>query len=160
DVESPDVEETARQIRARPIGLDLAAALDDWSAKRAKAPPPGPDWRHLLVVAKAADPDPVRVQVREGWLKGEGKSILKLVESGETDRLPVTTMHLLGRSLRLGGAVSHAASVMRAAQRHHPGDFWINHELALCLCRLQPPEFDEAIGYYRAAIALRPTSPG
>jgi serine/threonine protein kinase/Flp pilus assembly protein TadD len=160
DVESQDVDETARQIRARPIWLNLAAALDDWSAKRTKAPPPGPDWRHLLAVAKVADPDPVRVQVRDGWLRHEGKSIIKLVESGEADQLPAVTMHLLGRSLRTGGAAPHAASLLRLAQRQHPEDFWINHELGQCLFGLQPPEFDEAIGYFRAAIALRPTSAG
>jgi serine/threonine protein kinase/Flp pilus assembly protein TadD len=159
DIESPDVEETGRRIRARPIYISLAAAMDDWAAERLKEPSPGPDWRHLLAVAKAADPDPVRVKVRDSLLQHDGNPIMRLVESGEIERLPVTSVQFVGRALRLGGAINHATALMRDAQRRHPDNFWINHELAKCLYHATKPEFDEAIGYYRAAIALRPTSP-
>src|SRR5205807_1197693 len=44
-------------------------------------------------------------------------------------------------------------------QRRHPGDFWVNHDLASWLLRLPPPRFDEAVRFYSAALALRPDNP-
>src|SRR5205823_2191994 len=45
--------------------------------------------------------------------------------------------------------------LLRAGQRRHPGDFWINFTLANVLSRRSPAE---AVGFYRAALALRPST--
>jgi serine/threonine-protein kinase len=53
-----------------------------------------------------------------------------------------------------GGA--HAArSLLREAQRRHPGDFWINYQLGQFSQSRQP---QAAVGYFRAAVAVRPTN--
>jgi tetratricopeptide (TPR) repeat protein len=59
------------------------------------------------------------------------------------------------------GEVEQAVALLRGAQQRHPGDFWINHNLAACLAKVgQPSRLQEALRYYAAALALRPQSPG
>ena len=48
--------------------------------------------------------------------------------------------------------------LLRAAQPSHRDDFWINHELARALAWSKPPQLDEAIRYYTAAVAISPKS--
>ena len=49
-----------------------------------------------------------------------------------------------------------AAEHPRRAQRAHPEDFWINHDLARSLMGAGQP--DEAVRFYSAAVAIRPRS--
>ena len=44
---------------------------------------------------------------------------------------------------------------MREAQQRHPEDFWINLHLGYILLAERP---EEAVGYFRAAVASRPES--
>src|SRR5208337_2182569 len=62
-------------------------------------------------------------------------------------------------ALREAGAMMEALDFLRKAQRLHPGDFWLNHDLAWYLCYLQPPRKDEGLGFVRIALALRSDSP-
>jgi Flp pilus assembly protein TadD len=66
---------------------------------------------------------------------------------------------LLGEALQVAGLPEQAVDFLRKAQQRHPDDFWINHHLAYVLfVRLGRPA--DALGYFRAALALRPGSPG
>jgi tetratricopeptide (TPR) repeat protein len=54
-----------------------------------------------------------------------------------------------------------AVDFIRRAQALYPADFWINHDLAVALHSDQPRRLqEEAVGFYRVAVALRPDSPG
>ena len=53
-------------------------------------------------------------------------------------------------------SATRPSALLRRAQAHHPGDVWINYNLARALEALHPPRTEEAIGYYTAARALRP----
>jgi tetratricopeptide (TPR) repeat protein len=68
----------------------------------------------------------------------------------------VQSLDLLGGALRDAGDLSAAESVLRQAQRRHPGDFWLNWNLAQCLEKLARRE--EAIRYYMIARSIRPES--
>jgi tetratricopeptide (TPR) repeat protein len=57
----------------------------------------------------------------------------------------------LGSALHRSGA--NAASLVKAAQERHPADFWLNFLLGNVLARTKP---EDAAGYYRAALAVRP----
>ena len=63
---------------------------------------------------------------------------------------------------RLAYALGHLGeremetSLLRRAQRAHPEDFWINHDLARSLMGAGRP--DEAARFYSAALAVRPRS--
>ena len=50
--------------------------------------------------------------------------------------------------------------MLRDAQFRHPEDFWLNHNLALTLIETESGDASEALGFFRAALALRPESPG
>jgi tetratricopeptide (TPR) repeat protein len=48
-------------------------------------------------------------------------------------------------------------AMLRRAQQQYPADFWVNHTLALNLYfNVKPCPLEEAIGYLRVAVALRP----
>jgi tetratricopeptide (TPR) repeat protein len=163
NVEALELPEAAARLRGRVIAAHLVAALIDWAeARRSRGKEGGQGWQRLLEVARAADPerDAWRAALCEALARGGRKEALeKLVARTPFEKLPATTLALLGRALRDSGAVESAVAVLREGQRRHPGDFWLNHDLAFALGRLKLPQLDEAIGYYRAALALRPRSP-
>ena len=64
------------------------------------------------------------------------------------------SLDLLGRALKDAGDPAGAEAVLRRAQQRHPGDVWINYDLASSLEKLARRE--EAIRYYTAARSLRP----
>src|SRR4029079_11169472 len=74
-------------------------------------------------------------------------------------------LHAIGRMLTSIDAAAarakkksdkgRAYSWLCAAQMRHPGDFWLNFELANLLHLMDPPE---AVGYFRAALAVRKQS--
>jgi predicted Zn-dependent protease len=53
-----------------------------------------------------------------------------------------------------------AVTLLREAVAEHPGDLWLNRDLAEAVTRLEPPRHEEALRYLTAAAALRPTSAG
>src|SRR5438270_763889 len=83
----------------------------------------------------------------------------RLADHAAAPAQPVSTLVQLGDALGEAGAPAGAVDVLRRAQRRHPGDFWVNHELASWLLRAPPPRWDEAVRFFSAALALRPESP-
>src|SRR5262249_8109590 len=151
--------EAVERIRARSIRLELARALDFWSSMRRRAGhKESPDWKELLEVAKAADPDPWRNQLPEAWQRDARKTVEALATAGDVRQLPPETLTLLGRTLaEFLGAPEQAVALLRQAQRQYPGDLWINDALGwLYLNFIRPPQYDEAARFYTAALAVRP----
>jgi serine/threonine protein kinase/Flp pilus assembly protein TadD len=155
--------EAAAQIRQRAIGLHLAVALDNWAYARQKAQ--GEGWKRLLEVAQEADPDPWRCALREARAKESKADLEKLAASVPLPELSPTTLSVFGLVLQRAGAVGLAEKVLREGQLLHPDDFWINQCLAYSLSTdaksqdAKSPQLEETIGFYRAALALRPRSP-
>jgi serine/threonine protein kinase/Flp pilus assembly protein TadD len=164
EVEHLSAAEAGQRLGGRPIAVELAAALDDWAWLRRDARGEGdPSWRHLLAVARVTDPDPSRSRVREAVQRQDWQAVKALVASVPPEGLPPATAVLFTRALRQGGAVPQAEGLLRQAQRRHPDDFWLNHDLALF--SLAPPaaspeQQEEVIGFFRVALALRRYSPG
>ncbi len=182
DVEVLGVPEAAARIRGRVIATHLVAALEEWAlVKRSEMQirlrywPPELDQerdqelakgcRRPLEVAQAADPaaDKWRAALREELARGGRRQALKkLVRAAPAAELPAVTLTFLARTLQFGdyyedpGDAALAARLLREGARRHPADFWLNHELARALTQTEPPELDEAIGFCRAALALRP----
>jgi tetratricopeptide (TPR) repeat protein/tRNA A-37 threonylcarbamoyl transferase component Bud32 len=147
------------------IELPLAAALDDWaSVRRLQRGAAGESYRHLLHVASEIDPDPWRDRLRRAMAGDQldRKVLVQLADTADAEELPAVTVSLLGALLRDNGAVEEATTLLRRAEQKHPSDFWINHDLAYLLAYIRKGSGDseEGIGYYRAALAVRPQSPG
>jgi serine/threonine protein kinase/Flp pilus assembly protein TadD len=170
DVEALTHEEAAERLKGRAIAAHLAAALDNWAEAWAMSGRPG--WEPLLRLAQAVDPEPDRWRTafREAFAVNKVQKVQEklkeLAAAMPASQLPPATLKFLGNRFIIAERAADtegkrlAVSVLRAGQQHFPADFWLNHNLAQALSRLQPPEWDEAMGHYRVAVALRPESPG
>jgi serine/threonine protein kinase/Flp pilus assembly protein TadD len=163
DVDALGSESAGAKIKSRPAGvaLGMAAALDSWARNRREARPNDTDaWKRLVATARVADPDETRDRLRQLWSQPDPKALhetlLKLareVDPGTWQPISLTT---LARALGDAGEREAAAELLRRAQTEHPGDIWVNYNLAELLEQLHPPRTDEAIRFYSVAQALRP----
>jgi tetratricopeptide (TPR) repeat protein len=145
--EGDDVAAVAARVQDSAVRAEIVAALDDWAGitkdrgRRA--------W--LLAVARGADPHPDRDRLRQPELWQDRAGLTRAVRELKADELSPQLATALGRALRQSGG--DAVPLLTAAQARSPQDFWLNFELALVS---QFKNRNEALGYYRAALALRP----
>jgi eukaryotic-like serine/threonine-protein kinase len=154
-----DAADAARRVRASAIREQLVAALDDWSFV---IPSGDAVWRgRVRSIAALADPDDWRNRFRDEKSQRDRSALESLAARPEVADWPPSTVVLLGRSLQVAGAGGKSIEVLAAAQRRCPADFWLNIELSRMLrWHCTPPRYDEAAGYCRAALAIRPDSAG
>jgi tetratricopeptide (TPR) repeat protein len=171
DVTALDPVKVGERIRQKSIRLQLAAALDDWAflvpQKKGKG-----SRQELLAIARTADPDPKRNEARSALQRGDVRVLKKLAASERVRDLQPSTLVLVARALsqvdagdqsKLGGqrsALKEANGLLRKAQQLYPDDFWINDVLGRQLAAGNSPDWDGAIRFHTAAVALRPRSPG
>jgi tetratricopeptide (TPR) repeat protein len=152
--------ETATWIRTRSISVELAVGLDNWAmARRRGRGKEDGSWKQFLDIALLADPDPLRTQVRQALETQNKTAVEELAKAVTGSDLPATTLVLLARALRDPEDAAQVVVLLREGQRRHPSDFWLNCELSTVLQRAKPPQFQEAVRFSTAALALRP-SPG
>jgi tetratricopeptide (TPR) repeat protein len=114
-----------------------------------------PFWKKLVEIARQSDLDSCRNQFREALLKCDRPALEKLAEEVPISAVPPPTVYLLAHVLRDLGARDRAMAVLRKANWAHPGDFWLNEALAT-FSRNVYHQYDDALHYYRVALALRP----
>jgi tetratricopeptide (TPR) repeat protein len=160
DVSALPAADATAKIRARPpsVAMALAAALDEWARIRRVRRTDAAGAAALSAVARAADPNPWRNELRAALnqpKKADRRTALQaLAKSAKFEELGPVSLHLLGCGLNDAGDGARAESVLRAAQERHPGDVWVNYMLATVLETLS--RRDEAIRFYTAARAIRP----
>jgi serine/threonine-protein kinase len=138
----------AARIRASAIRDQLVAALDDWA--RLTSNQQRRAW--LLAVARQADPDPWRNRFRDPRVWRDRATLERLAREAQREKLSPQSLTSLGRTLVASGR--DAVPLLTTAQGRYPQDFWLNFELGMALADAKRPE--AAIGYYRAALTLRP----
>jgi serine/threonine protein kinase/tetratricopeptide (TPR) repeat protein len=158
DLAALDADQAARRIKASPIRDQLLAALDDWLLVKTGEDLPGAE--RVLAVLKRADADAWRNQFREAFQHRDKKTLQTLARDLNVMAQPPATIVLLATVLSRMGEGSLAIEVLRAAQQRFPNDFWVNQALASALVQWGPVQSEEAIGYFRATLAIRPDSPG
>jgi len=108
-------------------------------------------------VLDRADDDDWRRRLRDtlhgAYNPGERHYLLRAREA--PDQPPLMLGGLAYKILNRGTEGEEARALVRAAQQRHPGDFWINLHLGYILLAERP---EEAVGYFRAAVASRPES--
>jgi tetratricopeptide (TPR) repeat protein len=156
DIDDLDPEAVGAAIRARGAAAsEFALALDDWAARHRGPRSRRGDRRvRLLRCAKAADPDPVRNELRDALIS-ENLDVLRGF-ADRTEELPPATLELLVPALGRSGEADLAIRVLEGGVRRHPGDYWLNFELARTLARAD--RANEAVLYARICMSLRPTS--
>ena len=163
DVSRLPAADAGARIAAAPIAAEMVDALDQWAfVRRIAKPKEASKARELSAIATAADPDPWRAQLRDALdLEATDKEQALATFQELADSTPQEVRHRESVS-RLAYALGHLgdreteASLLRRAQRAHPEDFWINHDLARSLMGAGKPE--EAVRFYSAALAIRPNS--
>jgi serine/threonine protein kinase len=156
DVGALEPGEAAARVRASAIRQELLAALYSWWMF---VNPDQKKQKKLREVMKGADDSVWRRQLFDAAVHHERDKLKELASHPEALEQPPPVLVLHSMLLWGAGLREETVALLRRAQQRHPGDFWINHQLALTLHKLGPPRAAEAIGYYRAALALRPGSP-
>jgi tetratricopeptide (TPR) repeat protein len=147
-----EVEAVAARMRDSDVCAEIVAVLDDWAGitqDRGRL-----EW--LLAVARAADPDPSRDHLRRPELWRDGRELKKLVQKQKGEELSPQLARAAARALVTTGG-GDEVSLLSAAQERFPNDFWLNFELGWALH--VAGRNDQAIGFFRAALALRPEAP-
>jgi len=158
DIDRLPAADLAARIRSSAIRDRLVPALDEWLETRLIAGLPSAE--RLASVAALADGDPWRNRLRQASLKRDPKTLAALAQEADVIDHPATSLLLLASLLRGSGQLQPAIALLEQAQQQYPVDFWINQNLGLCLMQLPTPPAEKAIGYYRAAVTVRPGSPG
>jgi tetratricopeptide (TPR) repeat protein len=145
------------------VGVQLAAAIDDWVYVRfvmATLKMAPDDGHRLFQVTRLLDPDPVRNQIRDLVAARDSAALEQLAETIEPASQPVQTVNMvpiyLYWFLQHAGGTKTATRFLRKAHPHHTGDFQINHNLAFFL--KMDGLASQALPYAAAAVALRPES--
>ncbi len=147
--------DAAEQINRRVIREELLAALTDWlnitASKNEK------QRLNDLLQETDSDPNSFRNRMNALTAKRDWAGLARLASSPEALNQPTVRQATLGRLLKPPEAVKF----LRTANERRPGDFWITFQLAYSFEMMTPtPAAEEAVRYYTAAVALRPSSVG
>src|SRR5262249_54004647 len=142
--------EAAARVQDSAIRETLLAFLHDWlywasDAHRDK----------LRAVLDRADGDHWRPAFREALAGRETRRTEAMATAPEAAAQPPVVLSGLGGILLASGRREEALAWLREAQQRHPGDFWLNYLLGHFWDKERP---QLAVGYFRAAVAIRPTS--
>ncbi len=152
DLLALDPGEAARRIRTSAVRPTILAFLHDWLYWIS-----APDRARVQAVADIADGDAWRRAYREAIADKDkdAKKLKALVRvPGAAAQPPVVLSGFCG-SLLAHNERADVLAVLSEAQQEHPDDFWINYLLGHFWAKERP---QHAVGYFRAAVAIRPTS--
>jgi serine/threonine-protein kinase len=140
----------AARVRSSLISETLLAFMHDWlgwvfDENRAR----------LRDVLDRADDDDWRYAFRKAFVENDADRLSSLAHSPAVSAQPPVVVSMLTGPMLGDKRKNEALAVMREAQQRHPGNFWINYQLG-CFWWEDYPQ--EAVGYFRAAVAIRPTS--
>jgi serine/threonine-protein kinase len=159
DIAAMSAEEAAERILRRPpeVATAVAIALDDWAAVRRDRKKDGVGAAVLSGLASSVDTDTWRRDLRHALdLPNPAARLAALQQMAKAtpfETLGPISLDLLGRALKDEGDPKGSEALLRRAQQVHPGDVWINYDLARALEKLA--RRDDAIRYYTAARSLR-----
>jgi serine/threonine-protein kinase len=143
----------AARVRASGVAGPLVAALDDWAL--VAEDPESRAW--LLGVARRAAPDPWGDRFHDPAVWQDRQALRALADEALRDdgaKLGELSPQVLAAVGSLLGGGAEAVPLLRAAQRRYPNDFWLSLTLGNALHQAKLDE--EAVSYYRVAVALRP----
>jgi serine/threonine-protein kinase len=142
--------EAAARIRSSAVRQTLVAFLHDWlrwvsDENRAR----------IRDVLDRADDDAWRHAFRIAIGKKDLEKLNHLAHAPEAPHQPPVVLSTLAGFLLADKYRDDAQALLREAQQRHPGDFWINYLLGVFWIKERP---QVAVGYFRVAVAIRPTS--
>ena len=159
DVAGGGKDELARRLRtAQPeVREALLVALLDWAFAAGKAGKASLST-DLRTLARAADNDPWRQRF---YVVMDRAGLRDLSAEARRSAVPPSSLVLLSGCLEYLGERDDALAVLRFGRGRYPTDFWLHYELGVRLLAAHGRtalEVEEAIGCFRAALALRPAA--
>jgi serine/threonine-protein kinase len=142
--------DAAARVRDSAIRDTLVAFLHDWLCRTTAE-----NRARLQHVLDQADGDDWRRAYRSAMLASDGEKLNELANAPPAFDQPAVVLSGLGTAMLGGKHAFEALTLLRQAQESHPGDFWINCVLGQFLSQEHP---QEAVGYFRVAVAIRPAS--
>jgi serine/threonine-protein kinase len=156
DVETLEQPEAVARLRQRDIREHLVAVLEDWTrmgvASSLKT--------RLLAIAEEAASEELRAELRAARNTEDRQALQQLADSINVRKRSARALLHLSIALYRNTDTAVAVTLLRRAQQQYPGDFSLNMVLASNLYRMKPPQLDDAIRFYTAAVALRSRTPG
>jgi serine/threonine protein kinase/Flp pilus assembly protein TadD len=151
--EGENPETVAARMRCSSIREEVVAALDDWSLWAND--PKRRAW--LTEVARRTDPDAWRdrfrdAKVRRDWAASQALATELMCDQELLAQQKPSIVITLADTLP--AAKADPVPLLVAAHALHPDDFWLNFKLGNAM--MKASKFHQAVGYLRAALALRP----
>jgi len=143
-------EDAKARFEASSIRETLLAYLHDWLGRAADE-----DRVRLRDVLDFIDNDDWRTSFRKALVKKDFHTLKQLATAPETSDESPAILSVLGDTVFRTEHTHILLPLLQNAHQRFPGDFWINYQLGLYWIKERPRE---AVGYFRAAIAVRPTS--
>jgi len=163
DLDELEPKESGTRVARRSAPVELASYLDDWALRRrdARDKKDVVSWRRLFEAARAADPNPWRVALRDQIGREDRAALQRLAaDIRSLEDQPATSLVLFSLALQSQGDRGRAEEVLKRAWRLSPGDFWVNLELGSVRWTENDGHArpEEAARFYSAAVAIRPRS--
>jgi serine/threonine-protein kinase len=155
DVEALEPAEAIERIRRRSVRDHLAAVLEDWAGLNV-APP---FKERLLGLAEQAGSEDYRAELQAARNTRDKQALYRLADSLDVRQRSALALLQLSMALKREGDSAAAVRLLRRAQQQYPGDFWLNITLGQAFLHQKPPQLDEAVRFYTAALALRSQNP-
>ncbi|MEX1024926.1 MAG: protein kinase [Planctomycetota bacterium] len=160
DVEAENIGERLAALRDTDLGVRLALGFDGWSRllRRMGA---ARDFKQELLTGIGIDLDtePLRTTIRWALVGGDKQQLLELARDLDVDTTSPETLALLASSLSEFRLFEEARSLFVRGANRHPTSFLLNFGAGSALYQLdrdsETDSFEGAVGYLRAALALR-----
>ncbi len=147
-------------LRESPVRGQLIHALDVWARLRVHGGDnAGSDW--LLSLTNRLDTDEWCQEARQEWIDRDVDRLTERASRAQAECHSRYRWRLLGTLLELIGQTEQAQQIYRQALLRYPDDFLIANSLGMLLMHeTGPVGWHEALGCFRAALAIRPDSAG
>jgi serine/threonine protein kinase/tetratricopeptide (TPR) repeat protein len=162
DVTPERNDDLAQQIAAEEpeVREALLVALLDWASAAHQASKGS--GKSLFALALMADSSQWRKRYITAWAKRDWPALHNLSSEARRSALPPSSLNLLALSL-FAIDEQEGVALLRWGRGRHPSDFWLHYELGNRLLNrtgnmATAANMEEAIGCYRAALALRPAT--
>ncbi len=154
EIPETDPQAAVEKLRSRPARVAEACVLplECW---RLLLPPNAPESPWIDTVLEQIDDNAWRRKTRQACQDKDWLEVQRLLEMSGRKQLAVDTVNLVAMRLIREEQFELARQLLRPAQTHHPGDFWINHYLGISLSHPPDPELAESLRYFTAALAIR-----
>jgi tetratricopeptide (TPR) repeat protein len=147
DVLNGDRAELAAKLNSSAIRMYLLAALDDWAMTEK-----GANRKAIMTVTAMATGQSWRTQLSDAW--DDGDRLAELYGGVPANERTPAIIAAVGP--RLDELEKDGIRRVEEGLRQYPGDFWLHFNLGT-MCRKE--RADARIGAYRAALAIRPSTP-